>query len=103
MHIRASVDEGTKYFIPIALIIILNRFYLFKKLSSFLSGGGKRVQFCHKMKWLLEHANDGNVSNQEICCLYGIVALNCNANTFASCKLLVQSEPETGSGQTRHN
>lgn len=51
---------------------------------------------------MLEHTNDGNVSNQEIRRLYGVVVLNCNANAFASFKFLVQSEPETGSGQTRH-
>ena len=74
-----------------------------KKLSSFLTDGGESVIFCHKMKWLLEHTNDGNMSNQEIRRFYGVVVLNSNANAFASFKLLVQSEPETGSGQSRHN
>lgn len=83
---KASVDEGTKYFIPIVLIIGLNRFYLFKKLSRFLTDGGEsvRVYFAiSKMKWLLEHVNDGNVSNQEIRRFYGIVAPGANANPNA--------------------
>ena len=76
MHIGASFDEGTKYFILVVLIISLNLFCLFKKLSSFLSDGGESVLLCHKMKWLLKHANDGNVRNQEIRHLYGVIALN---------------------------
>ena len=37
-----------------------------------------------KMKWLLGHANDGTVSNQEIRRFYGVVALNCDPNAFVS-------------------